>query len=348
MAAVLAAAAWLIAFATWSVEPAGYDFVAFYSAARLVATGHGSSATDPSALLAMEHATLPQMDLLRPDANVPALALVMAPLGFLPIRVAFAIWSGVGVLALIGTALLLGPVVSDRQRARLFPFVLLAPTSLIALVEGQTTPFVVLAVAAALRAPPLASGVLLGLVAFRPQLLPIFAIVALTERRRALGLIAAIVAIAFVSFLTVGIEGIGHYPAQLSIAATELRPGELGLVPLVRRVIGGDDVVVNLLLAGIAAIAGAVVVAVRSRDFGTRAVDSSIWSILVAPHALLHDGVMAYPAVARAATTTRATMLWVGSGIVVALVQQAGVPIAPLWLLGIWWFSRREVPKTRD
>jgi hypothetical protein len=76
--------------------------------------------------------------------------------------------------------------------------------------------------------------------------------------------------------------------------------------------------------------------------FTTRTVDASIWSILAAPHALLHDGVMAYPAVARAAKSTGTTALWVGSGIVVALVQQAGVPLAPLWLLAIWWVSARD------
>jgi hypothetical protein len=344
--AILAVAAWSIAFVTWSVEPAGYDFVAFYSSARLVATGHGSSATDPEALLAMEHETLPQRDILLPNANVPALALVMAPLGLLPISVAFAIWSAAGVLALIGAALLLGWLSSAPQRVRLFPFALLAPTSLIALVEGQTTPFVLLAIAGSLRAPPLASGLLLGLVAFRPQLLPIYAVVALAERRRAVGLLATIAAVVIVSFITVGTEGLSHYPAQLSIAATELRPGELGLVPLVRRVIGGDDVLLNLALAAIAAIAGAAAVLIRSRGFATRAVDASVWSLLAAPHALLHDGVVAYPAVARVATTTRATVIWVGSGLAAALIQQAGIPLAPFWLLALWWFSGRR-PESR-
>src|SRR2546423_9650042 len=132
-----------------------------------------------------------------------------------------------------------------------------------------------------------------------------------------------------------------RFPAILGLAATELRPGELGLAALVRRVISGDDLALNAGLAlAIYAIA-ALAVLVRSRMFTTRAVDASLWSILAAPHALLHDGVMAYPAVARAAVTTTATVLWVGSGIVVALVQQAGVPLAPLWLLAIWWFSRR-------
>jgi hypothetical protein len=133
-----------------------------------------------------------------------------------------------------------------------------------------------------------------------------------------------------------------RYPDLLTRVATELRPGELGLAALVRRVIGGEDLVVNAALAVVLYAVGAGAVFLRSRIFTTRAVDASVWSILAAPHALLHDGVMAYPAVARAATTTSATVLWVGTGIVAALVQQAGIPVAPLWLLGILWFPGRR------
>ena len=327
---------------TWSTEPAGYDFVAFYAAARLVATGAASSVTDADALLAMEHAALPQRTLLLNNPNPPALALVMAPLGALPIAAAFAIWAALGAASLAVAALLLGRLADARQRLRLLPFAILAPPSLIALAEGQTTPFVLLAVAASLRAPPLWSGALLGLAAFRPQFLPLFALVALTERRRAIGLVATTLVVGLVSLATVGFEGMARYPDLLTRIATELRPGELGLAALVRRVIGGEDIVLNAALAVVLYAIGAAAVFIRSRMFTTRTVDASLWSILAAPHALLHDGVMAYPAVARAATTTGATVLWVGTGVIAALVQQAGIPVAWLWLLAIWWLSVRQ------
>src|SRR5437867_3606362 len=340
-AAVLAAAAWLIAFLTWSIEPAGYDFVALYASARLVATGAASAVTDADALLGMEHATLPERTILLNNPNPPALALLMAPLGALPFVPAYAIWSALAAAALAAAAFLLGQLADARQRMRLLPFAILAPPSLIALTEGQTTPFVLLAVAASLRAPPFWSGALLGLVAFRPQFLPIFAVVALFDRRRALGLVATTAVVALVSLATVGVEGMARYPDLLTRIATELRPGELGLAALVRRVIGGEDLVLNAALGVVIYGVAAGGVLVRSRGFTTRTVDASTWSILAAPHALLHDGVMAYPAVARAATTTSATALWVGTGIVAALVQQAGIPLAPLWLLAIWGWGRR-------
>ena len=328
---------------TWSTEPAGYDFVALYSAARLLATGPASSVTDANALLAMEHASLPERTILLNDPNPPALALLMAPLGALPLVPAYAIWAALGAAALAVAAFLLAPLAHPEQRARLLPFAMLAPPSLIALAEGQTTPFVLLAVAASLRAPPFWSGALLGLTAFRPQLLPLFALVALSERRRATGMLAMTAAVALVSLATVGFDGMARYPDLLMRIGTELRPGELGLAALVRRVIGGEALILNAALSVVIYAIAAVAVFFRSRKFTSRAIDSSTWSILAAPHALLHDGVMAYPAIARAATTTGATALWVGSGIAVALIQQAGIPVAPLWLLAIWWFSGRRV-----
>ncbi|MEK6207072.1 MAG: glycosyltransferase family 87 protein [Chloroflexota bacterium] len=297
--------------------------------------------TDADALLAMEHAALPERTILLNDPNPPALALLMAPLGALPIVPAYAIWAALGAVALAAAAFLLGRLADPRQRMRLLPFGILAPPSLIALAEGQTTPFVLLAVAASLRAPPFWSGALLGLAAFRPQLLPLFALVALTERRRAIGLLATTILVGLVSLATVGFEGMARYPDLLTRAATELRPGELGLAALVRRAVGGDDLVLNTALALVIYAIAALAVFIRSRTFTTRTVDASIWSVLAAPHALLHDGVMAYPAAAQAATSTGATVLWVGTGIIAALVQQAGVPVAPLWLLAIWWFPRR-------
>jgi hypothetical protein len=296
--------------------------------------------TDADALLAMEHAALPQRTIFLNNPNPPALALLMAPLGTLPLVTAYAIWAALGAVALAAAAYFLGRLADARQRMRLLPFAILAPPSLIALAEGQTTPFVLLAVAASLRAPPLWSGALLGLAAFRPQFLPLFALVALTERRRAIGLVITTAAVALVSLATVGFEGMSRYPDLLTRIATELRPGELGLAALVRRVVGGEDLVLNAALAVVLYALSAAAVFMRSRMFTARTVDASIWSILAAPHALLHDGVMAYPAVARAATTTRATGLWVGTGLIAALVQQGGIPVAPLWLLALWFWGR--------
>ena len=271
-------------------------------------------------------------------ANVPALSYLMAPLGALPIEVAYAIWTALGVLALVAAAFLLGRLADPSQIRLLFPFAVLAPTSLIALVEGQTTPFILLLVAGSLRAPPFWSGALLGATVLRPQVFPLFALVALTDRRRAAGMISMLVVLVLVSFVAIGPEGMARYPGLLTRATTELRPGELGLAPLVRRVVqGGDSFLIYLALGAIAFALGAAAVLLRSRAIVSRIADASTWSLLVAPHALLHDGVFAYPGVASASTTSRRTALWVGAGIAASLLQQAGIPVAPFYLLALFF-----------
>jgi multidrug transporter EmrE-like cation transporter len=289
----------------------------------------------------VEHEAVPARTIVMGHANVPALSYFMAPLGALPIEVAYAIWTALGVLALVAAALLLGHLAERSQRHLLFPLALLAPTSLIALVQGQTTPFILLFVAGSFRAPPFWSGVLLGATALRPQVLPLFALVALTDRRRAAGMIAMLALLLLVSFVAIGPEGMSRYPALLTRATTELRPGELGLAPLVRRLVQSESIVLYLALGGITFTVGAVAVLFRNRarSIVTRIVDASTWALLVAPHALLHDGVLAYPGVASASTTPRRTALWVGSGLAAALIQQAGIPVAPFYLLALFWGS---------
>ena len=332
---LICAAAWVVGWTTQRSAPAGFDFIAIYASARLVATGQWGSVTDPDAILAMEHATLPERTILLRNPNPPALSLVLAPLGALPFDVAFAVMLTLGVAALTASAFLLAPLAHADQRARLLPFALLAPPSLIALAEGQTTPFVLLAIAGSLRAPPRVSGALLGLVAFRPQLIALFAVVVLADARRRLPFLAVVLAIAAVSILMVGVEGLARYPELLGPAAAELGPGELGMPALLRRAgIGtADPALANLALSAIASVAAAI--AVLRTASGRRTIVAAPTTLLSAPHALLHDAVFAYPAIAERATSTRATFVWVLSGLVVVLVHQAGIPIAPLWLLAL-------------
>ncbi len=133
----------------------------------------------------------------------------------------------------------------------------------------------------------------------------------------------------------VGVEGLARYPELLGPAAAELGPGELGMPALLRRAgIGtADPALANLALSAIASVAAAI--AVLRTASGRRTIVAAPTTLLSAPHALLHDAVFAYPAIAERATSTRATFVWVLSGLVVVLVHQAGIPIAPLWLLAL-------------
>ena len=335
----ICAAAWLIGWVTQRSSPAGFDFIAIYASARLVATGNPGAVTDREAIFAVEHATLPERTIFLNNPNPPAVSLILAPIGALPFDIAYAVLLTLGVAALAASALLLAPLAAAEQRMRLFPFAMLAPPSTIALAEGQTTPFMLLAVAASLRAPPAVSGALMGLLVLRPQLLPLFALIALADRQRRVPFLVVVAAVALVSFLMVGPDGVVRYLDLVAPAAAELRPGELGLAALARRAgIGGDDAIASLALSAVAVLAAAVLILrARAKDRMLMAPPATLLSV---PHVLLHDAVLAYPTIAARALTTRSTLVWVITGLVVVLVHEAGLPVAPLWLLALLFWPR--------
>ncbi len=338
---VICAAAWLIGWVTQRSAPAGFDFIALYASARLVATGSPAAVTDREAIFAMERATLPERTIFLNNPNPPALSLILAPIGALPFDVAYAVMLTLSVAALAAAALLLAPLADADQRMRLFPFALLAPPSTIALAQGQTTPFMLLAIAASLRAPPALSGALLGLLALRPQLLPLFALIALADRQRRVPFLLVVAVIGLVSMLMVGTDGVLRYLDLVGPAAAELRPGELGLAALVRRAGSGafDPALASLALSAVV-VFGAAVFILRSRA-EHRMEPAAPATLLSVPHVLLHDAVLAYPAIAARALTTRATIAWIGTGLVAVLVHEAGVPVVPLWLLALLLVPRR-------
>lgn len=111
--------------------------------------------------------------------------------------------------SLIASARLLAGLPVPGERPWLFAATLLAPPSLIALVQGQTTPLILLAVAGSLRAGPRWSGALLAATALRPQLLPLFALVALADRERRVPFVAGVTGVVAASLAVIGPSGVG-------------------------------------------------------------------------------------------------------------------------------------------
>lgn len=323
---MLAAAAWLVAYLAHRTEPAAFDFVALYAAARLVATGRGALVTDAEALLLVEREAQPARTVLLNNPNVPALSGLLAPLGALPYELAFIVMLTLSTAALVAAALLLAPLARAEQRGRLLLFAILAPPSLIALLQGQTTPFVLLAVAGSLRTSGLTSGLLLGAVAFRPQLLPLLALATVRDRRRALGLLAACLVVGLASLGVAGSEGLLRYPERLAYAAAEIGRNEISLPALARR--AGID--------PLAALAGTVLLSAAAVPFVLRAPQrvalALVAALLAAPHALLHDVVFAYPAFAAVANSSRATWGWGVALTVATIAQLLGLPAMQLVL----------------
>jgi hypothetical protein len=337
---LVAAIAWAGAFYAWSTTPASFDFIALYASARLVATGHADQVTSRDAILAVEHEVRPERTRFLNNPNPPAVSLLLAPLGALPFELAYALMLTILVAALAATCFLLAPLVAERDRGWLFAVAMLSPTTLVALIQGQTTPLVVLAVTLATRAGAGASGVLLAATALRPQFLPLFGLVALVDPKRRAAFVAGVAAVVAVSLAMVGLSGLHGYVELLTSSAAELRPGDVGIASLVRRVAGGEDATLSLGLSAAALLVGAVLVVRLPRE--RRIAFASSWSLLAAPHALPHDGVLAFPGVAAASPSTNAARAWAVSGVLAGIAQQIGLPIAALWLLALGVTLARE------
>jgi hypothetical protein len=162
-------------------KPIGYDFMAYWSAARLALAGQLATAFDEATLAAVQHAAVPSSpDIVFPWHYPPIFMLPLAPLGFLPYPVALAVF--VGATAVLWAALV-RRVLPD---ASAWIVAAAAPAGLINLLDGQNA-FLTVALAGFallwLDRRPIAAGVLIGLLAIKPHLAVLFPIALLAEAR---------------------------------------------------------------------------------------------------------------------------------------------------------------------
>jgi hypothetical protein len=163
-------------------KPVGYDFIAFWSAARLALEGRPEAAYDWAAILVAHHVAVPAMkDLVFAWHYPPTFLLAVLPLGLL----AYPAAAGAFTLASAGLwATLVRRITADR---RAWIVAAAAPAGLISLLDGQNgfltaglAGFALLMLEA--RRPVLA-GVLIGLLAIKPHLAVLFPIALLADRQ---------------------------------------------------------------------------------------------------------------------------------------------------------------------
>lgn len=153
-------------------KPFGYDFMAYWSAARLALTGRPDGAYDESLIGAVQHLVVPSAPgIVFPWHYPPTFLLPVTPLGLLPYAAALALFViGTGVL----WAFLVRRVLPDR---RAWIVAAAAPAGLINLLDGQNA-FLTAALAGfallSLQRRPIAAGVLIGLLAIKPHLAVLF------------------------------------------------------------------------------------------------------------------------------------------------------------------------------
>lgn len=313
-------------------QPAAMDFIAHYSAARLVLAGQGPAILDPAAVLAVERAVAPEREVLLPYLRPPAFALVMAPLGALPFTAAFVV-TAVLDFVIIATSLWL--LKRDDQRLLGAPLVLLvSPPAAIAVSHAQMSPLALLLVALATRADPRTGGFALGLSLLRIQTAPLLLLAGVLDPRRRWWTVAGAVVVVAASAAVVGVEGLIRYVSVLAQTSDLIRTGEVGQ----RVSIGwtgaalwaGAPGVLGLVISLASLAAGAVMTArARSED---RLAIAALWSLLASPHVLVHDAVLAFPAVLVIASRQR---LWDVGSTAAWLAHVLVAPIGVLWSLAL-------------
>ncbi len=143
------------------------DFFAQWSFARFAQMGHAALLYDGDALHAFQLTLEPALRQTFPYPYPPDYLFAIWPLGWLPYRIAYLVWD-IGTLALF-----LWAVFGSRVRTPMVWFVLLAPVTILPLVQGQNgllTSALIVAGMRLMRGRPIWGGVLLGLATIKPQL----------------------------------------------------------------------------------------------------------------------------------------------------------------------------------
>ena len=176
-------------------KPLGYDFIAFWSAARLAVMGRPEAAFDWAALAATHQTAVPGLHgIVFAWHYPPTFLLLLLPLGLLPYLPAF--------LAFMAASVVLWAALVRRLFADPRAWVIAAafPGGLVNLMYGQNG-FLTAALAGfallALDRRPFVAGGLIGLLAIKPHLALLFPLALAAERRWRAFAAAAATSLAF-------------------------------------------------------------------------------------------------------------------------------------------------------
>lgn len=184
--------------------PLFYDFSVFHQAGILANEGHAAQAYDDGKMIAAQHAAFPGNTLRLPWNYPPTFQLLMMPLGALPYVPAWLVWT---CLLYGGYALLTRRLADDPRRRW---FLLLAPGVAVNLFFGQNGVLSVILMGGGvllLGPRPVLAGVLLGMLAYKPQL-ALLTPLALIAGREWRALTAAVISQITLAGLSIAVMGL--------------------------------------------------------------------------------------------------------------------------------------------
>jgi hypothetical protein len=338
------------------------DYMTYHVAARIVLDGHGNCLYDERCQAEAQRDLIGEEPSFEngalPFNSPPWFAALVAPLGWLPLPVGFAVFTLLGLLVLAwGGWRAAGHAGLTAKSPRLLSVVLLLtawPTAM-AVVRGQSTLLAAGLLALSVGLARYRTGLAIGVSLVKPTLAPLwFAWQLLGSHWRAAGT-AAVVGLAFVllSVVVVSPQALLDYPAHLLGVAGDalgVHPAEMvNWRGAAERLNAGSWLAIGGSLATLALVA-VIWMRTSSRHLGAAA--AFLATPLVLPHANQHEFVLASAGILLAVAAVpelRRTLgtiaiglhalLWVG----VALDAQAaawllfGVELG--WLLLVAWMS---------
>jgi len=358
-AAILALlAGWAFAVAVGSDRPVdtgllGGDYPAFYVAGSIVNEGLSDRLYDFELQASMQADLVPNGFL--PFAYPPFVAAAYAPLAFMPYRASYALFTIISFSALALAIWLLRPI---TPLAREYPWIALAGAALFypmlrAIIGGQNTAISLMIVVGTwrlLRADrDVAAGIVLSLLAFKPQfLLPILGVVWLARRHRAV--YATLAGMGVLFFIGVALTGwswpIDWWSEATSFALANDAVNGLNFVTWHQLALwlGVEPAWIGLSSATAGWIAWTAY-RYGSRDLSGVLAMTLPGAVLLAPHALFYDVGLALPSLFILADRLNgriAGFLWI-AGLTHLLGATLGINPLILLLLLIVIAARRSI-----
>jgi alpha-1,2-mannosyltransferase len=298
-------------------KPIGTDFSSFYAAGRMALEGHAAAVYDMAAHYAREQqifgAATPYYGWLYP----PIFLLVAVPLALLPYAAALIVWQGASfAIYLVVIAAILAPLRRQREDngtiARLWlPVAAAFPAAFINLGHGQNgflTAGLLGAALLSLPQRPWLSGILFGLLAYKPQfglLIPV-ALLVTGQWRAIIAASLTVIALMAITTLAFGTDIWWAFAASTETSRKLLlEQGDVGFEKLQSvfaaiRLWGGSVSLAYWVqgIVSLAAIGGVAWVWRASSDRNLKAALLMIATLLASPHALDYDLTILGPAMA--------------------------------------------------
>jgi len=297
----------VVAGARRGVGPGGaplfYDFAVFYQAGALALKGHAAAAYDDTRFIAAVQAAFPGSSLRLPWSYPPTFQLVLAPLALLPYGVAYLVWN-TGLLTAFGAVCARLAATSRRW------CLVLAPGVAVNALFGQNGVLSAALMGAGvlwLKTRPILAGVLLGGLAYKPQIAVLTPLVLVAARawKPLAAAVASQIIFSVLAGILLGWGGWAGFLAKMvhpagvaaassssahAIPSLQVLAADLGAPPPASMILHA--------LGAAGAVAAALVVWRRREDAALRLAVLGSATLLISPYLRAYDMILLLPAVA--------------------------------------------------